>query len=203
MTLIDSRRDIAAAVAHAASRHGARTIREQEVFPWIGKGLRIMFKGLLPDSDKDRIGAMVETYKERFFDRCAVHSMLYPGVTETLEELKRRGIMLAVATTKMTFMARRVCEAFGLDRLVDHVQGTDDFPEKPDPAVLLAACKALGAPASEAVAVGDTVMDVRAAKKAGCFSAAVNYGIGSREELAAAKPDILIDSFEGILTVFD
>lgn len=202
MTLIDSRRDIAAAVAYAATGLGRRTVLEKEVFPWIGKGLRVMLAGLLDDLDDDKLETLTQAYKDRFFDHCAVHTTVYPGVVKTLRALHDRGVPVAIATAKMTFMARRVCEVFGLDKLVDHIQGTDGLPGKPDPAVVLAACQALGVPSDQAVMVGDTVMDMQAARRAGCRAVGVTYGIGGRAALEAEAPELIVDAFEDILSLF-
>ena len=50
----------------------------------------------------------------------------------------------STATTKGTPTTRAVLEQFGLIQYFDHVQGTDGFPCKPAPDVLLAAMAALG-----------------------------------------------------------
>ena len=202
MTLIDSRKDIAEAVAFAISDNGLPPVTAQQVYPWIGKGLRNMFLGLLGNQDSEHIEALTASYKKRFYDHCAVHTTVYPGVLHTLEALHKRGIKLAIATAKMTFMGVRVCQVFGLDRFLSHIQGTDDMPGKPDPTVLLLACKALGISPEQAVFVGDTVMDVQAAQRAGCTSVAVTYGIGDRGALAAQSPDRLFDSFSDVLQFF-
>lgn len=202
MTLIDSRRDIAVAVVHAVASHGGRRVDPDEVVPWIGKGLRTMITGLLPDATAEDAERITQEYKRYFYHHCNVSTTLYPGVVETLETLTRRGIRTAVASAKMTFMAKRVCEVLGLDRLMDHIQGTDDFPGKPDPTVLRKACDALEVPPGDAVFVGDTVMDVQAAQRAGCMSVAVTYGIGREEELTKEKPDRLAKTFSEIKAVF-
>ena len=49
--------------------------------------------------------------------------------------------------------------------------------------------------------VGDTMMDVRASKNAGCYSIAVTYGIGKKEDLEAENPDLIIDDFKQILSL--
>lgn len=203
MTLIDSKRDIAMAAMYAVSQCAGRKLSEEKVARWIGKDLRKMFQGLLPDLDGETIEKIISTYRTRFFDNCAIHTRLYPGVERTLKTIRNKGFLLAIATAKRPFMAKRVSEVFGLDRLVDHVQGTEGFPEKPAPAILILTCKELGIDPTEAVFAGDTIMDIQAAKNAGCGSVAITYGIGAKEELLLQKPDVLIDSFEDIIKVIE
>lgn len=202
MTLIDSRRDIALALMRSLESVLGVVVPETAVVALIGQPLTDMVRTLVPTARDDRVAACVARYKEDFFDNCAVHTRVFPGVRETLDQLRKQQVRLAVATTKMTFMARRVCESLRLAELLDHVQGTDDFPHKPDPEVVLRACRALDVAPAAAVLVGDTVMDVRAARQCGAQAVAVTYGVARRDDLAAAGPSALIDRFDELLRFF-
>lgn len=200
MTLVDSRADITAAIIHSAAEVCGCRPAATDIAPLIGRSLHDMFTTLLPPTDNGRVAACVEQYKQYFFDHCAEQTRPYAGVVETLTALRERGMKTAVATTKMTFMARRVCELTGLAPLLDHIQGTDDFAPKPDPEVIVRACAALGVEPAHVLLVGDTVMDIRAGRAAGCGRvAAVTYGIGTTEALLAAQPNRLIDFFASLL----
>ncbi len=202
MTLIDSKKDIAASVVFAAKAIGKKSVCEKDVTPWIGKGLKTMFHELLPDIDPKTEEKAVATYKEHFYDHCHIYTKIYPKVIDTLKSLRKHDVKTAVATAKMSFMAKRVCRVLGLDEFIDHIQGTDNMPGKPHPAVVLSACQLLGVKPENTVFVGDTVMDIEAAKRAGCTTAAVTYGIGKREALLEKEPDLIIDSFDEILDFF-
>jgi phosphoglycolate phosphatase len=203
MTLIDSRGDIAAALAHAGRVVLGREWDEAAIAPLIGQPLLKMATTLAPDATPAQAAECFEEYKRFFYDHCCDRTTIYPGVVETLAELGRRGVKRAVATTKMTFMAKRVCAQLGLAPLLDFVQGTEDFPEKPDPEVIRRVCAALRIEPREAAFVGDTVMDVAAARRAGCVAVAASWGIGRRDELLAAGPDALLGSFGTLLGIFD
>ena len=58
---------------------------------------------------------------------------------------------------------------------------------------------ALKSPAGRAVMIGDTAADIGAGKAAGTVTVGVTYGYGSREEVAGAGPDLLIDSAAELL----
>jgi phosphoglycolate phosphatase len=202
MTLVDSRRDIAAALARALVGELEVRVEADRVVDLIGLPLAEMVSQLAPRATAEEITRATEAYKLDFFDRCAVATTVYPGVRETLAALRARGVHVAVATTKMTFMAQRVCHVLGLAELVDHIQGTDGFAAKPDPEVVQRALAALGVSPEAAVVVGDTAMDVIAARRAGARAVAVTYGIGLRPALVAAGADRLIDDFAELLTEF-
>jgi len=86
-----------------------------------------------------------------------------------------------------------VLEKFGLLAHFDHVQGTDGFPCKPAPDVLLASMQGLGARPEECLMVGDSPADMEAGRRAGVKICAVSYGYGKREELARWQPEYWVD----------
>jgi hypothetical protein len=106
---------------------------------------------------------------------------VYPGVAEALAALGGRK---STATTKGTPATRLILEQFGLIGYFDHVQGTDGFPYKPAPDVILAALAALGARPEDCLMVGDAPSDMEAGRCAGVKTCAVRYGYGKIEELA-------------------
>ncbi len=92
-------------------------------------------------------------------------------------------------------------EKLGLDHHFALVQGTDDFPHKPDPAILLRVLVFLGTPPERAVMVGDTAADILCARAAGVRCASALYGIGDSEELRACAPDYTLNRFADLLAL--
>ncbi len=90
-------------------------------------------------------------------------------------------------------MTRAVLEQFGLIRYFDHVQGTDGFPAKPEPDVIVAAMNGLGARPEECLLVGDAPADMEAGRRAGVRTCAVRWGYGDSQEMARWEPDYWID----------
>ena len=88
-----------------------------------------------------------------------------------------------------------------LEQFFDVVVGSDDTDRhKPDPAPLEHALGLLDAGRDEAVYVGDSPFDIRAAKGAGMHSIAVTWGgIHPRERLEAEEPDAVVASAEELL----
>jgi len=74
------------------------------------------------------------------------------------------------------------------------VTGGDVEPRKPDPEVLLECAAALGVEPPEAVYVGDTPLDIAAAKAAGMAAVAVLTGAGDSALLSRSGPDRIIAS---------
>ncbi len=109
-----------------------------------------------------------------------------------LEDLRGR-YRLGVVTTRSREEAERMLNAVGIRDLFDVIITRDDTRRlKPHPAPIRLAAERLNIPVENVLMVGDTQMDVRAAKAAGALSAAVLCGFGEIEELQDA--DIILNT---------
>ena len=82
----------------------------------------------------------------------------------------------------------------------EHVQGTDGFPAKPEPDVILACLKALGVPPDQCLLVGDSAADMEAGRRAGVRLCAVRWGYGDVEAMEKWKPDYWIEEPSQLLS---
>jgi HAD superfamily hydrolase (TIGR01509 family) len=106
-----------------------------------------------------------------------------------VEGLAQLGARKSTATTKGTPTTRAILQQFGLLQFFEQVQGTDGFPCKPAPDVILTALAALDAKPEDCLMVGDSPADIAAARAAGVKVCVTTYGYGNNEELARANPD--------------
>lgn len=206
-TLLDTFRDLGAAVNHALVLGGFAEVSVETSKDLIGGGAKIMLaraleaQGGVPGAEFKRLyKAMLGFYEENN----AVHTVPYPGVREVLEKLGAQGVRMAVVTNKFEAFARSVLTQLDLIGAFETVIGGDSmgrgsdgqFLAKPHPAPVLAAREALGG--GRFVFLGDSTYDVRAAKAAGVPVIAAAYGYCDKppHELGA---DGVIDSFEGLI----
>ncbi|MEJ2207527.1 MAG: AI-2E family transporter [Anaerolineae bacterium] len=116
------------------------------------------------------------------------------GVVETLHDLGRR-YHLAIVTTRSRLHAESFLKQAGLDDLVRVVVGREDtWRIKPHPDPIRYAAKALDVPVERCLMVGDTTVDVLAARAAGARSVGVLSGFGLEKDLDRAGADMIIDS---------
>lgn len=195
-TLLDSAADICAAILEVLSRTPLKGLTEGHLRPYIGFHLLEMFRDLLPEHSPEQFDELVCDYRRIYLGRNHRMTKVYPGVTEALAGLGGRK---ATATTKSTPTTRAVLELFGLLAHFDHVQGTDGFPSKPAPDVLLKSLEALGAQPEECLFVGDSAADMEAGLHAGVQTCAVLYGYGSRDEMARWSPDYWVSDLRQLL----
>jgi phosphoglycolate phosphatase len=125
---------------------------------------------------------------------------LYPNVIETLTELKNRGLVLTIASSRSKASLTNYIKDLGIEALISYVLGADDVVEgKPNPEPVNRTLEKFGFKPEEAIVVGDTVFDVDMGKNAGTKTCGVTYGNGSRESISAA--DWVIDDFGHLLEI--
>ncbi|HEY6952985.1 MAG TPA: HAD-IA family hydrolase [Bacteroidota bacterium] len=192
-TLLDSKRDIAAAQLWTYRQFGVDTLNPEDIYPLIGKPLAETFTILLPPSLHSRIPEAAVMYRDYYRAHAFDTTTLFPGVRETLDSLRTSRIRLATATTKSTETTVKILEHFGIAEYFSRVQGTDNGIFKPDPLIINTILGVTGWRRDETLMVGDTDKDIEVGKNAGVRTCGVTYGSFSRAQIAALNPDWIID----------
>lgn len=123
---------------------------------------------------------------------------LYPNVIRTLSELKNRGMILTIASSRSHASLADYVNNQGLSQYISYILGADDVMNgKPDPEPVNRTLEQFGFKAEEAIVVGDTIFDINMGKNAGTKTCGVTYGNGTRESMVSA--DWLIDDFSRLL----
>ncbi len=200
-TLLDSKRDIAAAQLWTYRQLGVDSLVPEDIYPHIGKPLPETFSILLPDHLHNRIPEATILYRDYYRAHAFDTTTLFPGVRNTIEALHTRGINLATATIKSTSTTARVLKHFGIDQFFRHIQGTDNGIFKPDPAIINSILAEQKWDRSETAMVGDTDKDIEVGRNAGVRTCGVTYGSFSHQQMAALNPDWIIDAFNQILSI--
>lgn len=198
-TLLDTSRDLGAAVNHALAQVGRAPVPLNEVAGLIGGGARLMLSRALDLTggtegiDLDALFAQLLDYYEA---NIAVHTALYPGAAAMLDALGAAGVRIAVVTNKRQHMTEKLFAELGLAGRFACVIGAGTYPLKPAPDALLAMVERCGG--GRAAFVGDTTFDTGAARAAGLPSIAVSFGFcdAPPHELGA---DAVIDHFDELV----
>jgi phosphoglycolate phosphatase len=187
-TLMDSARDICGAVDQVLRARGRVDVEDAFLRRYIGRHLFDLFLDL--GYGEEELEPMLAEYRQIYLGRAHGATSVIPGVPEMLAGLGGRK---STATTKGSVTTRAVLEKFGLAQFFDHVQGTDGFPAKPEPDVVLKSVEIFGVAPEECLLVGDAPADMEAGRRAGVKICAVRYGYGDVEEMARFAPDYWID----------
>ena len=188
-TLLDSATDICGAIQAVLAKTRQNSVADDFLRRYIGRHLYDLFQDLFPEYTREQMDQMLADYRRIYLARNHSLTRAYPGIADALGALPGRK---STATTKGTPTTRSVLELFGLLPYFDHVQGTDGFPAKPEPDVILASLQVFGTSPEDCLLVGDSAADMEAGRRAGVKTCAVLWGYGQREELAQWEPDYWI-----------
>jgi 2-phosphoglycolate phosphatase len=191
-TLADTGQDLADAVNHTRSHFNLEPLPSALVYTHVGRGVEHLLRHSLPEDSAERFQEVMRVFLARYENHLLDTTVLYPGVQEVLDYF--RGKRRVVVSNKMHRLTVAVLRGLGVEKHFDAILGGDSAAEKkPHPALIHDALNRFGVPPGRALIVGDGDTDVEAGRRAGVLTCGVTYGLGSREGLIAAKPDILID----------
>lgn len=191
-TLTDSREGITRCYIHTLRELGREPPTASELERFIGPPTRVVMRELLGTSDAAEIERAVRIYRDRFSTVGLFENALYPGILETLAELRSRGFTLFVCTSKPETYAVRILEHFQAAHYFQHVYGCELDGTRSEKAELIAYLLEREQIAPEAaLMIGDRLHDVRGAHANGLRAIGVLYGFGSAHELESAGADAL------------
>jgi HAD superfamily hydrolase (TIGR01509 family) len=195
-TLLDSAADICGAIQSVLAATPRNDVGIEFLKRYIGYHLIELFNDLFPEATNDEVDKLVCDYRAAYPLRNHASTKPYPRVVETVAKLPGRK---STATTKGTPTTRLVLERFGLLPFFDHVQGTDGFPSKPAPDVILKSIELFGVKPEDCLFIGDSAPDMEAGRRAGVKTCGVRYGYGDLEAMAKFEPDYWIDDISELL----
>lgn len=199
-TLVDSVPDLAFCVDAMMQRLDMPLRGEARVREWVGNGVeRLVRRALINQLDGEPDETLYEkalpVFMGLYAENTSKRSHLYPGVREGLDYLTGAGYKLGCVTNKAAAFTEPLLKDMGIYDCFSIVVSGDTVPKKkPDPMPLLHACAFFGVDPQDALMVGDSMSDVKAARAAGfqivCLTYGYNHGIDIRE----SRPDAVIDS---------
>lgn len=203
-TLTESGEGITKSVQYALEKLGRpeSDLKKLEVF--VGPPLLQQFMKYA-DFDEETAAKAVEYYRERYTDVGIFENRPYPRVEEMLQGLKRKGYILAVASSKPEGFVRRILDHFHLTGYFREIVGSEMNGSRTSKAeVIEEALKRLHMSGcrKDVIMVGDKEHDVLGARKAGISCVAVSYGYGTEEELNNAAPLKTVHSAREVLDFF-
>jgi phosphoglycolate phosphatase len=201
-TLVETAPEICDAVNDTLRHFDLPQVTLRQVTDWIGHGTRELLIQALSFSGKrnatavrasDSLGLITAEFDTHYQRRCGTRSHLYPQVRETLTALHERGVKLAVVTNKEGRFTDTVLKAHQLTPLLDAVVSGDTLAtKKPNPAGIDHCLQRFGVQRSRALFVGDSSIDVAAARNAGVAVWALPYGYNMGQPIEACAPDRVI-----------
>jgi HAD superfamily hydrolase (TIGR01509 family) len=163
-----------------------RNVPTARVHRHIGQGSELLLRELLPAADEATLAAAEKGHAEHF-QALKPELRAFDGARELLAAVAQRGPRVVLASSASALELPALLDALGGTEHVDVVTSSEDVTDaKPDPEIFRVAMARAGVSAGQAIAIGDTVWDVAAARRAGIGCVGVLTGGISRAELDEA-----------------
>jgi len=197
-TLIDSLAELTAAINHVSGLFGLTQFSECEVRSLLAAGSQRLVEKAFPKAGPAELAEAYSAYLAYSEAHLLTSARIYPGVVDTLSELQRNGILMAIISNKHSRLSRSLLRRLGIEANFFAVIGPDSLPfRKPSPKSLLKLLDDLGMNAGEGVIVGDSVSDILTGRRTGVVTVGCSYGYGNAFELKNA--DYCISSLPELL----
>jgi phosphoglycolate phosphatase len=201
-TLVDSSEDITQSVFLALSEWGIQdAITPEQVRESVGTGVQSLLKAACQKA-KVPPEALIERFNAIYTKNLGEHTRLYPGMQNVLRHFQEK--IKVVITNKRKRFTDPLMERLNLTSCFQGIYSRESFEkQKPDPLPLLRACQQFRLLPSEVVMIGDTHVDLMAAKAAQTHSVLVSYGYGNSALLKGMTPDFSISQPEELISLFE
>ncbi|MGQ9649346.1 MAG: HAD family hydrolase [Phycisphaerae bacterium] len=194
-TLADTLPSIADAINYGLAAIGRPEVSRDEVRRWIGEGLPTLCRRALPDADEETFERMMAAVSQHYREHQMDKTVPFPGITELMDELTRRGVLMGVLSNKPHVYTVPMTQGlFGRWPLVAIEGYREEERRKPDPRTLLDIVARMEAKPSEVMLVGDSNTDIATARNAGVIPIGATWGYRDRDELIVAGAAYLIDA---------
>ena len=135
----------------------------------------------------------------------AVHTQLFPGISELLHKLQQHNIAWGIATNKPSAYTHQLLQALQIQPAPLSIICPEDVKErKPHPESMFLAAEHAGCATSEIVYVGDHKRDIDCGRDAGAITIAAAYGyIEADDDIATWQADYCVNHADEIWPIIE
>lgn len=204
-TLVDTAPDLVRTLNHILGEQALPAADAGKIRPFISFGARRMLVEGLRLAGETRNDGQLDGLLARFLDyyanNVAVESAPYPHVADVLDAAREAGARLGVCTNKREGLSRSLLRELNLLDRFDAIIGRDTLDvHKPDPRHLTETITRAGGRTERAIMIGDSAVDVAAAKAAGVPVVAVSFGY-SETPATTLGADAVIDDYAELMAL--
>lgn len=176
-TLLDTLGDLSDAVNATLDHMGYPKRTEKEVERYIGNGIRrLIERALPPDAGINESKEAYRFFKEYYTSHVCIKTKPFEGIMDLLEELKERGIHIAMLSNKNQESVTKLNDAFFSEYISPALGESAEVRKKPDPIAIKKLMKDFES--EKALYIGDSIVDVQTADNAGIPCILVDWGYG-------------------------
>lgn len=200
-TLTDSKEGIVNCLKYAFKKLGDPIPPDEKLLRFIGPPLLASFREFCGYDDQTANQAL-EFYRERYNPVGKFENMPVPGGAELCARLKKRGYVLALASSKPEELCVSICERFGFAPSLSVITGSTPDGDWSKTDVIRETFRRLGLKnedKSKTLMVGDRKFDVIGAKEFGIDCVGVEFfGYAEPGELERAGAVAVVQTVEAL-----
>lgn len=195
-TLVDTAPDMIAALNIICAEEGASAVAYDRARAFVSNGAAGLLRLAFPGFDPLRDSSLQQRYLDRYAERLAVDTQLFPHLDTLLAALEDAAVPWGVVTNKPMHLTDPLMEALGLHRRSACTVSGDTLAErKPHPRPILFALERIAVDPARSIYIGDARRDIESGRAAGTATVAVRYGyVEPGQDPAAWGADYVVDS---------
>ena len=197
-TLLNTIDDLGYACNYALEKAGYPTFPIEDYPAKVGNGINNLIRRALPESERteENIQKVRAYFVPYYNEHNCDYTRPYEGIPEVLATLKAQGHLLAVASNKYQAATEKIVTHF-FPGVFDVIFGErEGIERKPNPQIVFDILDRLRL--TEALYIGDSLVDYETAKNANVPFVACSWGFVARERLVEAGIKTIIDKPEEI-----
>ncbi len=183
-TLLSTLEDLTTSTNYALQTHGLPTHSIDDVRRFVGNGVKKLIERAVPGGlENPKFEDVYATFRSHYMEHSLDTTRPYPGISETLDELKRRGKRIAVVSNKFYTATQELCRHFFRNSVEVAIGEREGIRKKPAPDTVEEALRQLGVDKADAVYIGDSDVDVATARNSGLPCISVLWGFRDKDFL--------------------
>ena len=177
-TLLDTAPDLAEALNAVLVENNRTPLPYEAIRPVVSHGgIALIELGFELEQSNPAFDPLRQRLLEIYRENISRLTRPFPGITELLEKLEKRGLGWGVVTNKPGWLTEPLMDALDLTRRAAGIVSGDTLEErKPHPAPLLHACDMIGSKPGDCLYVGDAERDIEAGHNAGMATLVAMFG---------------------------
>lgn len=200
-TLVNSIEDLAISTNEVLKRHHLPTYDISQYRLFVGNGVKKLMERALGPEHLDLLEECLNDFQLIYRQHCLDHTLPYPGMEDLIDNLKEKGMKMAVVTNKPQALAVKIVETLFPDTFVAVYGQQDLYPIKPDPQSTYLALMAMKLDKKDCLFIGDSQVDIDTGYNAEIDSIGVTWGFRGYQELNDAGAVDIVDKPAQIMEI--
>ena len=203
-TVLNTLDDLTDAVNHVFSQFDLPARSPEDYRKFFGNGIGYAMKCAAPEGTPDSLfDEMIPVFREYYDKHCLDKTRPYDGILELMSTLKEKGYKMAIVSNKIDSAVKELNDRFFSEYVAVAIGEKPGIKRKPAADTVLAALDELGASRSEAVYIGDSEVDLQAARNSGLSCISVLWGFRDKNLLIENGATVFAKTPEDVLAILE